>query len=226
MPVAKIILLIIVATDVYFVVRANALKKEWHLHKKPLSIIEEQRCIGIFSRIAEDLNALYTTKKSLLHHVTKYDENLIEAAIRTRERMFDFECINKLKNCVLKVANCNAMRPNHPVKTCTKKRQPEEQWVCNSHKQVFENDKLNLLTCILSPDLKKTNMEINSYFKDVVDLSAEVTPKQCKQHLEQFYSDWFAYTKTDVFSFYEDIDDLSEDFVKCFFIVQALVSVD
>ena len=45
MPVAQIILLFVGANDVYFAVRANALMKKWHLYKKPLIILEEQRCI-------------------------------------------------------------------------------------------------------------------------------------------------------------------------------------
>ena len=55
-------------------------------------------------------------QKNSLHHVTKHDENLVEAATRTRESMFDFKCPDELKNHVLKNADCNSMTPNHTEK--------------------------------------------------------------------------------------------------------------
>ena len=97
----------------------------------------DTRTVGVFSRIAKDLSLLRVIKASLLQKLKKVKYELVESVLQTRDTMFDFTEIEDLKTCVMKVANCNQIRLNNPIKNCAWKRQGSGQLVCNVHKQIF-----------------------------------------------------------------------------------------
>ena len=126
-----------------------------------------------------------------MQELLKHDANMNESAIRKRDSLF--ECRDELQTCVLNVANCNVIRPNHKVKPCQKARMSTDEWIYETHEQSFGNEKLNLLTPGLAPDVSATNMCVDEYFKGVVDLSEELTDQEGNEYFNSSFAEWTRY---------------------------------
>ena len=151
---------------------------------------------------------------------------LIESVLKTRQNVFDFAEFDNLKTCVMKVANCNNIRPNNKIKNCRWERQGAQQFVCDKHKQTFTEPQLKLLSDLLPPDPDHIVGSISVLLKGVVEFESKMTEDEVNQQYDDFYADWIKYTQSSAFQTMKDIDDLPDDFVHCFFLIQALISVD
>ena len=190
------------------------------------------RVVGIFNHISSDLKILRSTKHNLLSKIQQnYGIDLIKSALVSREHCFDFSAVYSLKKCILKRPNADKIRPNSNLDRCNCNRSPNDPYVCSKHRQCFESEKLELLTKYLPASLHKLNAleNISVLLKDVIafDEYNENEHKYDPNAYTQFFKPWIDYTQSYAYQdLMNDIDELSADFISCFFDVQSLIAID
>ena len=77
------------------------------------------RNVGVFTCIPKDINTCDSLKQMLLTRVQRFDLSLIISVLDVGQNLFNFESVNKLKKYVMKLTDCNIVRPNNPRKNVT-----------------------------------------------------------------------------------------------------------
>ena len=176
------------------------------------------RNIGLFTHIATDLKTYRELKRSLVSKLQEFEISLIKSALQVREQTFNFDSINKLKNCVMKIADCNPVRPNNQFKRCSVQRN-SKFLVCDKHRQKFDCEKLSAVSAYLPPNIDDMHHKINKFVANIKTHNRDT-------EFDSFFKEWVDYCQQDVFQLFEQLDDNNSKFVKCFFVIQALICVD
>ena len=149
------------------------------------------RNVGILTQIATDIKTYKALKTNIQKKLQQYELNLIESTMQVREELFNFNSINDLENCVMKISECNPIRPNNKFNRCKTKRN-SKFLVCEEHRQKFDCPKLTAVSIQLPPDINETYQNISKY---IVNIDAQ----KRSSDFDVFFKEWVDYSETDVF---------------------------
>ena len=153
--------------------------------------------VGLFTYIATVVNSCHFVKANIISQVNKFDSSLIQSVLAIRDQLLDFSCIKNLKNCVMKMVDCNAIQPNNKLKWCTAKRDTNV-FVWPAHRQEFDCPKLSAIRSFLPLNINGKHEVLSKYFQNV---KYQVRNTDFKQLFHEWFITSQKLTEANIFNF-------------------------